>query len=117
MDKIWWNEQWMGWPIGPQYAASSNVDNAYRLQGKVLLVLGELDNNVDPSSTLQVVNQFILHNKKFDLLEVPGGGHGAGGAYYQHLLQDFFVHNLLGVEPPDWNHTSEPAIATPAGRN
>ena len=37
MDKIWWNEQWMGWPIGPQYAASSNVDNAYRLQGKLLL--------------------------------------------------------------------------------
>ena len=41
MDKIWWNEQWMGWPIGPEYAASSNVDNAYRLQGKVLLVVGE----------------------------------------------------------------------------
>ena len=114
MDKIWWNEQWMGWPIGPQYAASSNVDNAYRLQGKVLLVLGELDNNVDPSSTLQVVNQFIIHNKKFDLLEVPGGGHGAGGAYYQHLLQDFFVHNLIGAEPPDWNHAAEVAPAAPA---
>jgi dipeptidyl aminopeptidase/acylaminoacyl peptidase len=114
MDKIWWNEQWMGWPIGPQYAASSNVDNAYRLQGKVLLVLGELDNNVDPSSTLQVVNQFIVHNKKFDLLEVPGGGHGAGGAYYQHLLQDFFVHNLLGVEPPEWNRAAESAPAASA---
>ena len=36
MDKIWWNEQWMGWPIGPEYAAASNVDNAHRLQGKVL---------------------------------------------------------------------------------
>jgi|CZKC01.1.fsa_nt_gi dipeptidyl aminopeptidase/acylaminoacyl peptidase len=116
MDKIWWNEQWMGWPIGPQYAASSNVDNAYRLQGNVLLVLGELDNNVDPASTLQVVNQFIIHNKKFDLLEVPGGGHGAGGAYYQHLLQDFFVHNLLNVEPPDWNHVAEAAPA-PTARN
>jgi len=114
MDKIWWNEQWMGWPIGPQYAASSNVDNAYRLQGKVLLVLGELDNNVDPASTLQVVNQFIKHNKKFNLLFVPGGGHGAGGAYGQHLLQDFFVHNLLGVEPPDWNKAAESAAA-PAG--
>ena len=34
MDKIWWNEQWMGWPVGPQYAASSNVDNAYRLEGQ-----------------------------------------------------------------------------------
>ena len=43
MDKIWWNEQWMGWPIGPQYAASSNVDNAHKLQGKLLLIVGELD--------------------------------------------------------------------------
>ncbi len=48
MDKIWWNEQWMGWPLGSQYAESSNVDNAYRLQGKVLLVVGEMDTNVDP---------------------------------------------------------------------
>jgi dipeptidyl aminopeptidase/acylaminoacyl peptidase len=103
MDKIWWNEQWMGWPLGPHYAASSNVDNAYRLRGKVLLVAGEMDTNVDPSSTFQVVNALIKANKKFDLLFVPGGGHGAGGAFGQRLLQDFFVHNLLGVEPPNWN--------------
>jgi hypothetical protein len=102
MDKIWWNEHWMGWPVGPQYAASSNVDNAYRLQGKLLLVVPELDTNVDPSSTYQVVNALIKANKRFDFLTVPGGNHGAGGAYYQHLLQDFFVHNLLAVEPPDW---------------
>ena len=43
MDKIWWNEQWMGWPIGPHYAASSNVDNAHQLQGKLLLMVGEMD--------------------------------------------------------------------------
>jgi dipeptidyl aminopeptidase/acylaminoacyl peptidase len=107
MDKIWWNEQWMGWPLGPQYAASSNVDNASKLQGKLLLVVGELDTNVDPSSTFQVVNALIKANKKFDLLYVPGGGHGAGGAYYQHLMQDFFVHHLIGVEPPDWNSAAE----------
>ena len=108
MDKIWWNELWMGWPIGPQYAASSNVDNAYRLQGKLMLVLGEMDRNVDPSSTMQVVNALIKANKKFNLLYVPGGGHGAGGLYGQRLLMDFFVHNMLHQEPPDWN--SEPPL-------
>lgn len=108
MDKIWWNELWMGWPIGPQYAASSNVDNAYRLQGKLLLVLGEMDRNVDPSSTMQVVNALIKANKKFDLLYVPGGGHGAGGRYGQRLLMDFFVHNMLHEEPPAWN--AEPPL-------
>ena len=103
MDKIWWNEQWMGWPIGPQYAASSNVENAYRLQGKVLLVVGEMDKNVDPSSTMQLVNALIKADKQFDLLVVPGMGHGSGGAYGEVKRFDFFVHNLLDVEPPDHN--------------
>lgn len=102
MDKIWWNEQWMGWPVGEQYAASSNVDNAWRLQGKVLLVVGEMDHNVDPSSTMQVVNQLIKHNKDFDLLVVPGMDHGSGGAYGDHKRFDFFARHLLGVKPPDW---------------
>ena len=102
IDKIWWNEQWMGWPLGPQYSASSNVDNAYRLQGHVLLVVGELDTNVDPSSTMQVINQLIKHDKDFDLLYIPGAGHGAGGAYGEHKRFDYFVRHLLGVTPPEW---------------
>lgn len=108
MDKIWWNEQWMGWPVGPQYAASSNVDNAWRLQGKLMLVMGEMDRNVDPSTTLQVVNALIKANKMFNFLLVPGGGHGAGGAYGQRKLEDFFVHNILHQEPPDWNADAPP---------
>ena len=72
MDKLWWNEAWMGFPLGPEYAASSNVDNAYRLQGKLLLIVGELDTNVDPASTMQVVNALIKANKIFDLLVIPG---------------------------------------------
>ena len=103
MDKIWWNEQWMGWPLGPEYAASSNVDNAYRLKGKLLLVVGEMDQNVDPASTMQVVNALIKANKTFDLLVIPGGGHGPGGVYGERKRNDFFVHTLLGVDPPDWN--------------
>ena len=103
MDKIWWNEQWMGWPLGPEYAASSNVDNAYRLQGKLLLILGEMDTNVDPSSTMQVVDALIKADKSFDLLVIPGGGHGMGGDYGQRKMFDFFVRHLHGVEPPNWN--------------
>ena len=56
MDKIWWNEQWMSWPVGPEYAESSNVTYASRLSGKLLLIVGEMDTNVDPASTMQVVN-------------------------------------------------------------
>jgi dipeptidyl aminopeptidase/acylaminoacyl peptidase len=107
MDKIWWNEAWMGWPIGEHYAQSSNVDNAYRLQGKVLLVVGEMDQNVDPSSTMQVVNQLYKHNKDFDLLVVPGMGHGSGGAYGDHKRYDFFTRHLIGVKPPEWKALEE----------
>jgi dipeptidyl aminopeptidase/acylaminoacyl peptidase len=103
MDKIWWNEQWMGWPLGPQYAASSNVDNAPKLQGDLMLIVGELDTNVDPSSTLQVVNALIKANKTFDLLVIPGADHTNGGPYGIRKRNDFFVHHLLGVEPPQRN--------------
>ncbi|HEX6944332.1 MAG TPA: prolyl oligopeptidase family serine peptidase [Gemmatimonadaceae bacterium] len=108
MDKVWWNEQWMGYPIGPEYEASSNVVHAHKLQGKLLLVLPELDTNVDPSSTMQVVNALIKANKTFDLLVMPGEEHGGGrrgpsAAYGDRKMWDFFVHNLLGAEPPLWN--------------
>jgi dipeptidyl aminopeptidase/acylaminoacyl peptidase len=106
MDKMWWNEQWMSWPVGPQYAASSNVDNAYRLQGQVLLVIGEMDTNVDPASSLQVVNAFVKAHKHFDMLYIPGQNHGVGILADEHYRDDYFVHHLLGVEPPDWNKVS-----------
>jgi len=103
MDKIWWNEQWMGWPGGPEYGESSNVDNAYRLKGKLLLINGEMDANVDPQSTVQVVNALIKAKKDFDYLFVPGMGHSGYGDYGERRRRDFFVEHLLGVEPPDWN--------------
>ncbi len=117
MDKIWWNEQWMGWPVGPQYAASSNVDNAYRLEGRALIIVGEMDSNVDPSSSMRVVNALVKAGKHFDMLYIPGQNHGVGVLASQHYRDDYFVHNLLGVEPPDWNHESLPAEPAPTGGN
>jgi dipeptidyl aminopeptidase/acylaminoacyl peptidase len=113
MDKMWWNEQWMGWPLGPEYAASSNVDNAGKLQGQLLLIVGEMDTNVDPASTMQVVNALIKANKVFDLLVIPGAGHGMGGAYGERKMYDFFVRSLLGATPPEWNRPA-PGDARPA---
>ena len=108
MDKIWWNEQWMGWPLDESYVASSNMENAHLLQGKLLLAFGEIDTNVDPSSTMQVVNALIKAGKYFDLLIFPGEDHGAGrrGAtapYGDLKRNDFFVQHLMGVVPPERN--------------
>lgn len=100
MDKIWWNELWMGWPLGPHYEEQSNVTQAHKLQGKLLLTVGELDRNVDPASTMQVVDALIKADKDFDFLMVPGGGHGVGETpYASRRRMDFFVRHLLGVEP------------------
>jgi dipeptidyl aminopeptidase/acylaminoacyl peptidase len=100
MDKIWWNEAWMGWPVGPEYAANSNVVNAGRLTGKLLLTVGEVDHNVDPASTMQVVDALIKADKDFELLVLPGRDHGAGETpYAARRRADFFVRHLLGVEP------------------
>jgi dipeptidyl aminopeptidase/acylaminoacyl peptidase len=100
MDKIWWNEQWMGWPVGPHYAEQSNVTHADKLTGKLLLTVGENDTNVDPASTMQVVNALIKADKDFDLVVFPGANHGIGESPYgRRRRMDFFVRHLLGVEP------------------
>jgi len=105
MDKASWNEQWMGYPVGPHYAECSNIDNARRLQGKLLLIVGELDTNVPPESTFRLVDALVRAGKDFDLLVVPGMGHSDGGVYGRRRLLDFFVRHLHGVEPPERNVT------------
>jgi dipeptidyl aminopeptidase/acylaminoacyl peptidase len=102
MDKIWWNEQWMGYPIDSSYVQCSNVYNAPKLKRPLMLVVGELDDNVDPSSTYQVANALIKANKPFELVVIPGAHHTMGERYGEHKRYDFFVKNLLGIDPPQW---------------
>ena len=95
MDKIWWNELWMGWPIDKHYEEQSNAVNAHRLKGELMLVVGELDDNVDPASTLQVVDALIRADKDFELLYMTGMGHGAGGSPYGRRKKwEFFLKHL-----------------------
>lgn len=110
MDKMWWNEQWMGYPIGPQYAECSNVTNAHKLQGNLMMLVGEVDDNVDPASTMQVADALIKAQKDFELVVLPGVGHSSGGDFGERKRRDFFVRHLLGVNPPAW---PAPAPAAP----
>ncbi|HXR06565.1 MAG TPA: prolyl oligopeptidase family serine peptidase [Candidatus Acidoferrum sp.] len=123
IDKASWNEQWMGYMPPDKiwlksddnwFSKSSNIDNAAKLGGKLLLIVGELDHNVPPESTFRLVNELILANKDFDLLVVPNADHGAGsrptgltvpfnGAYAGRRTQDFLVQNLMGKMPPNRN--------------
>ncbi|WP_129775850.1 S9 family peptidase [Peristeroidobacter soli] len=99
MDKISWNEQWLGWPVDASYSAASGVANAARLQGQLLLIVGEQDSNVDPASTMQVVDALIKADKDFELLVVPGGEHSVGRStgpipYVQRRQFEFFLRSL-----------------------
>ncbi len=96
MDKIWWNEQWMGVPAGDVYERNSNRQHAHQLQGHLLLVVGELDRNVDPASTMQVAKKLVEAGRDFELLVVPGAGHGACETpWASRRRTDFFIRHLL----------------------
>lgn len=112
IDKASWNEQWMGY-LPPDkiwtkeednwYSKSSNIDNAGKLGSKLFLIVGELDTNVPPESTLRLVDALIKAGKDFEFLVIPGADHGANSGITQRRTQDFFIHALQGKEPPDRN--------------
>jgi dipeptidyl aminopeptidase/acylaminoacyl peptidase len=112
IDKQWWNEQWMGYPVEKHYDEQSNITNAAKLQGKLMLIVGEADTNVPPESTYRLADALIKAGKTFDFLAVPGMGHGDGGVYGRAKKRDFFVKNLLGVDPPDRNANELTTIQT-----
>lgn len=107
MDKIWWNELWMGYPVDESYKACSNVENAHLLTRPLMLVVGEMDDNVDPASTMQVVNALIKANKDFELVVIPGAHHTMGEDFGEHKRYDFFVRHLMNANPPKWEELAK----------
>ena len=100
MDKIWWNEQWMGWPVDDSYKQNSNMENAHLLKGDLMLVVGELDKNVDPATTTQVVSKLIKADKDFEFVLVAGAGHGAAETPWASRKRLNFLKEKLNVRSP-----------------
>jgi dipeptidyl aminopeptidase/acylaminoacyl peptidase len=94
-------EQFMGRFDEAPYAAHASAASAPGLRGKLLLSVGDLDENTHPALTLGLVRALIDANKDFDLLMYPGGDHTViGRGYYLRRHWDYMVRNLLGAEPP-----------------
>ena len=107
MDKIWWNEQWMGVPEGDHYQKNSNTEHAHQLNGELMLVVGELDRNVDPATSFQVARKLVEAGKDFDFVVVPGAGHGACETPWASTRRlNFFVRSLK----EDANRSSEKTL-------
>ncbi len=100
--KAWWSEIYMGYPAGKHYDEQSNIINASKLKGKLLLAHGDLDNNVNPSGSTRMAAELIKANKDFELLMIPNVDHGGlwWDSYFIRKRWDFFVKNLKGEEPP-----------------
>ena len=85
------------------WPAEQFAETIRKLDRPVRLIVGEADTNVPPESTFRLADALIKSDKVFDLLAVPGMGHGDGGPYGRKKKKDFFVKHLLGVDPPDRN--------------
>ena len=71
------------------------MDNAHLLQGRLLLINGEIDDNVDPASTLQVVKALIKADKDFEQFYLPGYSHNLGDDYVTRKVFEFFYENII----------------------
>jgi dipeptidyl aminopeptidase/acylaminoacyl peptidase len=97
-----WGERYNGLVENSNYEAQANQNYAKNLKGKLMLAHGMMDNNVPPSNTMLVVDALIKANKSFDLVVFPNSAHGFGAysAYMMRRRWDYFVQNLLNMEPP-----------------
>ncbi len=103
LDKAWWNELYQGYPVGKDYEEQANETIANRLKGHLLLVHGDIDDNVNPAETMRLVNALMNDNKDFQMLFVPNMFHGPSGPHALYVVRrewDFFVRYLLKKKPP-----------------
>lgn len=105
MEKAWWPEMYQGWPVDNTYETVSNITNAKNLQGKLLIVHGGIDDNVNPSASFKLAEALVNADKDFDLLILPSQRHGYRGKQRLYFLKkrwNYFVEHLLETKPI-WN--------------
>jgi dipeptidyl-peptidase 4 len=105
MEKDWWPEMYMGWPVDSTYHQASNITMAGNLKGKLLIVHGGIDENVNPSATFKLAEALVKADKEFDMLIFPSQRHGYQGKatlYFNKKLWNYFVEHLAG-QKPIWN--------------
>lgn len=102
MEKDWWPEMYMGWPVDSSYHQVSNITMAGNLKGKLLIVHGGIDENVNPSATFKLAEALVKADKEFDMLILPSQHHGYTGKYNDYFTKkkwNYFIEHLLGVTP------------------
>lgn len=106
----WWSEQHHGileeisekGDTTFKYKINTNQEIAKNLKGHLLLITGDIDNNVHPGGTIRVVNALINANKRFDMLVLPGQRHhfGTMDEYFFWRMADYFSRYLMDDNTP-----------------
>lgn len=113
MEKAWWPEMYMGWPVDSTYHLQSNITMAGNLKGKLLITHGGIDENVNPSATFKLAEALIKADKQFDMLILPSQRHGYTGQHKKYVTKlrwNYFLEHLRGVEPIweiKWNQSDD----------
>ncbi|MEV6984765.1 DPP IV N-terminal domain-containing protein [Sphaerisporangium sp. NPDC051017] len=106
----WWGEKFYGLVDEFDFAAHANVAHVDGLEGKLLLVHGEMDDNATPHGTMRLVDALIGANKDFDLLIIPNADHRlfVHNAYWLRRRWDYLVRHLMGETPPAYRIADVP---------
>ena len=103
----WWGESFHGVTVqGDSFGCDipTTMELAGNLKGSLLLVTGDMDNNVHPASTLRLADALIKAGKYFDMMVIPGADHGLGDKYYINLIRLYFAGHLLGMDTENINN-------------
>jgi dipeptidyl-peptidase-4 len=119
---IYWAEKYQGLMTrdtvkkNDNFTASANKTYASNLRGHLLLMHGDVDDNVHPANTIQLIDELTKANRAYDLVWAPNRGHGLNEPYFIRRRWDYFVQWLLGETPPD-NYLITPPEGSVAGPN
>jgi dipeptidyl aminopeptidase/acylaminoacyl peptidase len=100
LDKAWWPEVSMGHADAPTWERNSNMAVAGNLQGKLLLIHGDIDDNVPVTESFRLANALIQAKRDVDLVILPNTTHRVAQPFFWRKLRDYFTRNLLDEAPP-----------------
>lgn len=104
---IYWSEKYQGLMSRDtvrktdNFETSANKTMAKSLQGHLMLMHGDMDDNVHPANTIQLIDELEKANRTFDLVWAPNRNHGLNEPYFIRRRWDYFVQYLMGVTPPE----------------
>jgi dipeptidyl aminopeptidase/acylaminoacyl peptidase len=116
---IYWAEKYQGLMVRDtvrktdNFETSANKTMVKNLKGRLMLMHGDMDDNVHPSMTVQVIDELIKANKSFDMVWAPNRNHGLNEPYFIRRRWDYFVQHLLGATPPDNYEIKQPVEGAP----